>query len=388
MNIVMKVCIRLLPLLLVFLASCQTTQFASWQREEFADTAITGSVTKTISLRNDSTTAVQKVIGVGFDGSGDGRQHFQLDRVSVGGKPVSPKEIVVPPGSSLNMQITYSPRNLETTVADFGGWSTGQKEPFRPYKPRPQSGREGEAPLALPAEGTTQAPIIEPEVIHRVVLLAVYESPKSGMTQIELVGHAVPGPNGEISLPEISGQECTPAAGLACFSGNFSIDVPKLFVGGAIENLLPGAIQFGIEEPVASLDMERMPPLMLVLKGNGPGEPLEGQPVSSVTIIIRGVQGTKAEGSFDGSRLELNDLSFRVQVVIGEISIEDLVGLAPIVDFTIDHLRLVTEEPMTDGKITLKIETTLAQNPSGNPVFDEFLGGAQIIVRLIGKLAF
>lgn len=349
---------------------CSPSNFSAWRMENFEATPITQSETRTISLRNESSDTVQKLLGVGFDGSGDGREHFQIEKVSVGNKAVGLKEIVVPPGSSLNIQVTYQPHNLETTQADFAGWVTGEKEKFIPYKP-------GEEPK----------PPEKQEAIHRAVLLAVYESPQGGISQIELVGKAVPGPNGEVSLPEAGTGPCTAGAGIACFAGSFSMDIPELFSTGPVENLLAGPIPFSIDGGSASLNMEKLPPILIVLKGNGPGEPLEGQPVSAASLIIRGVAGVTAQGTFDASQLELSGLSFRVQVVVGEITNEDLANINPIVDFTIDNLNLTTEEPFTDGKITLKIDTTLSEKPSGNPIFDEFLGSKQIIVRFKGSLA-
>lgn len=356
-------------LFFLFLSACQTSNFATWRVETFDATPITRSETRILSLRNDSTEEVQKLLGVGFDGSGDGREHFRIDKASVGSRTVALKEIVVPPGSSLNIQVTYEPRDLETTKADFGGWVTGEEERFVPYKP-------GEEPK--PKEML--------EAIHRVVLLAVYESPRGGISQIELVGEAVPGPNGEIAVSPEGGGDCETGGGIACLTGLFSMDIPDLFTTGPIENELSGPIAFSIDGGSASLRMENMPPILIVLKGNGPGEPLEGQPVSSASIIIRGVQGVTGEGTFDGSQLELTGLGFRIQVVIGEVATEDLANINPIVDFTLEDLTLTTEEPFTDGRMTLKIDTTLPEKPSGNPIFDEFLGNKQIVVRFSGTL--
>lgn len=351
--------------------ACQTANFSDWRVETFDETPITQSQTKTLAFRNDSGGAVQKLVGIGFDGSGDGRQNFRIDKISVGDKQVAQNDIIVPPGSSLNLQIVYEPKNLETTKANFGGWVTGEETRFVPYKP-------GENPK-MPER---------PKAIHRAVLLAVYETPQSGMTQIELVGKAVAGPNGETSLPEEGGGACVPGGGTLCFAGNFSMDIPKLFTQGPMEDKLASPIRFTLQGSSASLNMGDVPPLLIVLKGNGPGEPLEGQPVSAASIIIKGVSGQIAQGTFDGGRIELTDLSFRIQVVVGEITQEEIAGINPIVDFTLDKLTLTTEEPLTDGNITLKVDTTLVQKPSGNPIFDEFLGGAKVILRLKGKLAF
>ncbi|MDO8528133.1 MAG: hypothetical protein Q7T03_10680 [Deltaproteobacteria bacterium] len=357
-------------LLLLFAATaCEPKNFTAWQTEDFDNVPITQSVTRTISLRNPSAKDVQTLLGIGFDGASDGKENFRIDSVTVGTRLVGQKDIVVPPGSSVNIQVTYEPRNLNITHADYGGWITGETPRFKPYKP-------GEAP---PAPDLSIA-------VQRVVLLAVYDVPHTGITQIELIGHAIPGPNGELSLPEGGVGECEAGGGIGCFTGNFSIDIPKLFTTGPQETPLVGPIRFSVGD-IASLRMGDMPPMVLPLKGNGPGEPLEGQPVSAVSIIIRGAPDVTATGTFNGSLMELQDLSFRVQVVVGEVDAKDVAGVTPLVDFTIDKLKMTTEEPLTDGNITMKIGTTLAQNPSANPIFDKFLGGVEIIVRFKGKLS-
>lgn len=350
-------------------SGCQTSQFTSWQTEEFNTVPITESVTRTITFRNQNNLEEQKLLGIGFDGSGDGRMHFRIDKVMVGSRAVGQKEIIVPPGSSLNFQVTYQPRNLDTTKADFGGWVTGEEKRFVPYKP-----------------GEKDPNVQPPKAIHRALLMAVYEHPKSGIAQIELIGTAVEGPNGEIALPDIGAGECETGGGTACFSGNFSIDIPQLFKTGPIEEPLVGPIRLSVSGSNMTLRMEDMPPVVLVLRGNGPGEPLQGQPVSAVSIIIRGVRGEEAAGTFDGSRLDLQNLSFRIQVVVGEITPKDVAGVSPIVDFQLGGLTLTTEEPFTDGNITLLIDTTLSEKPSGNALFDDFLGNTQILVRFRGLL--
>lgn len=363
---------RTVTLLILSLScgACAPSQFATWQQENFETTPITQSQTKVISFRNPISESVQTLLGVGFDGKGDGRQHFRIDKVMVGNRVVGQKEIVVPPGSSLNIQVTYEPRNLETTQASFGGWVTGVEERFVPYDPdHPPQPKEEEL------------------AIHRVVLLAVYDYPQGGIAQVELVGKSVPGPDGEISLPEIGAGECEAGGGRACFTGNFSIDVPKLFATGPQEQSLVGPIRFQIAGASATLHMEDVPPIILILRGNGPGEPLEGQPVNAVSIAIRGFGSLSAAGTFDGSQLELQGLAFRVQVFVGELGVEDILTISPIVDFTIEDLMMTTEVPYTDGRITLLIDTTLSEKPAGNPLFDDFLGGAQILVRFLGELA-
>ncbi|MDP2599941.1 MAG: hypothetical protein Q8P84_04310 [Deltaproteobacteria bacterium] len=354
---------------LLLIQACSPANFTSWQQEHFNKTPITEKETKTISLKNENNQEVQKLLGVGFDGSSNGKENFSIDKIMVGDRVVGAKNIIVPPGSSLNIQISYEPRNMETSKIDYGGWVTGEETPFRTHKP-------GEEPK----------PPDRSKAIQRAVVLAVYESPRQGIAQVELVGTAVPGPNGELSLPEGGVSECQPGGGVACFTGNFSIDIPKIFTSGPQETPLLGAIRFSVDGE-ASLKMSDLPPIVFVLKGNGPGEPLEGQPISAVSIVIRGVAGEEATGTFDGSQMELQNLSFRIQVVAGEIQPEDALGITPLVDFALNKLTMITEEPLTDGKITFKMDTTLSENPSGNPIFDQFFGNAQIIVRFRGNLA-
>ena len=92
---------------------------------------------------------------------------------------------------------------------------------------------------------------------------------------IELVGGAVPGPDGEIAAVGVGGisdSECVASGSRACFFGTFSIELPSLMSSGPMEVPMPGAIPFTIEDGVAGLNMDEFPPVLIMLKGNGPGD--------------------------------------------------------------------------------------------------------------------
>lgn len=324
---------------ILLVCSCnQTEQFTQWMTENFEATPITQKATHTISFRNPHSMENQHLLGVDFSLGTNEQGNFRIEKVEVGNRIVSPKQITIPPGSSLNLVVTYEPRQL------------------------------------LPEED------------HRSVVFLVYDQPRTGIIQVELVGKASPGPNGEESVA-VGMKECTPAAGVACFEGVFEFEIPKIMSKGPMNVELTGPIAFALEGREASLMMDSFPVVLIPLKGNGPGEPLEGQPVSAVSIIITGMPGKMASGTFDGLTMELEDIGFKVRVVLGELNMDQVTpGIATLVNFNIEDLKLITQEPFLDGRVLFKIETTLAEKPSGNPLFDQFLGGAQIIVRLKGTL--
>ena len=352
------------------LVGCSSNQFSSFHVEVFGEIPITQSVTKTISLRNTESRAVQQLLDVGFAASGNEGGHFRIEKVMVGGRVVQPHDIKVPPGSSLNVEVTYQPRDLETTRASYGNVQTGQTVRAQPLNP-------GE-----------KAPTLDKtHAIHRGLIMAIYDGPTSGIVEVELRGDAVAGPNGEMALPEAGKIDCIPDGTLACFSGKFLIDIPKLLSGGPMELEMGGPIPFHLSGSQVQLHMDEFPPVLLLLKGNGPGEPLEGQPVPAVSIVISGVPAVTATGDFDGSRIELSDVGFRVRVVVGKIGRDQMGASMPsIVDFKLEMLKMTTKQPLTDGHIVMELRTKLSSKPSGNPIFDEFLGGADIIVTLDGEL--
>ncbi len=353
------------------LASCAGTQFTAYQVENFGEVSITQSESKIISLQNPDATDVQNLVGVGFSGGTNAGGEFRIEKVMVGDRVVQPSDIKVPPGSSINIQVTYQPRDLTTTEASYGGLISGA-----PVRPVPQ----------LPGE-TQQAAAVS-KALHRAVILAVYDEPKQGIVELEVRGTAVPGPNGEVALPEAGKGGCTSGEGRACFVGKFLIDIPKFFTTGFRELESKNPIPFHIIGAQSQMYMDEFPPVLLVLEGNGPGEPLEGQPVPAVSIVISGVPAVVAGGTFDGSRIEMKDVAFRIRVVAGKIKQDDISsGMPALVDFKIEGLNLTTKDPLTDGHIVMEIRTTLSDKPSGNPIFDKFLGGADIIVNLDGDLS-
>jgi hypothetical protein len=352
----------------LLLVSCSASQFTGWQQEFFDETQVTSSSTKEIILGNANETEEQHIRGLNFDKGSNSDGHFRIDSVKVGAKTVGLTDVIVPPGSALTITATYMPLNLETSVASYGGWDTGYEDRWIP-KPLEE----------LQAEEKTFEP-----AIHRSIINAVYDYPKDGILAVELVGTAVPGPNGEIEAAGAGGP-CTPGDGIACYTGGFAMEIPSLSAG-AQDLTLTGPIRFNISGGAASLYMDDFPPVLMYLRSSEIPELPAG---ISASLIISGVSGEIAEGTFDGSRLTLRGVDFRVRVVLGELSPEEVTpGLVAMVDFAIENLELTTTEPLSGGNITLHVETTLGDAPSGNALFDQFLSGTKIIVMMQGQLAY
>lgn len=363
------ICSLLIATLFVALASCSGDQFTGWQQETFDQTPIAQSTSKEIVIGNSEEMEEQHIRGINFDKGSNADGHFRIDSIKVGNQVVGLTDIFVPPGSSLKVKISYTPLNLETTVAAYGGWETGYESRFIP-----KTKEELEEEMKKPEE----------PAIHRALLQAVYDKPREGILVIELVGTAVPGANGERESTTGSGI-CTPGEGIACYTGGFAMDIPKLAAGGPKDLVLGGAIPFSIMGGIAKLRMDDFPAVLMYLRST---EIRELPPGITASLIISGVPGEVAEGTFDGSRLMLKGVDFRVRVVLGELSPEEVTpGLVAIVDFTIDDLELATSEPLSGGNITLHIETTLGDAPSGNALFDQFLSSAKVIVIMKGQLA-
>lgn len=353
---------------LFLLAACSGDQFVGWQQEVFDETSITESMSKEIIIGNAEEFEEQHLRGINFDRGSNAAGHFRIESLKVGTTPVGMTDVIIPPGSALVVKILYEPLNLETTVADYGGWATGREERWIP-KPKEELEQEDGA--------------FEP-AIHRALLQAVYDKPREGILIVELVGSAVPGPNGEVEAGGAGGV-CTPGDGIACYTGGFAMDIPQLAAGGPKDLELTGPIRFSVAGGAASLRMDDVPPVLMYLRS---AEIPELPPGISASLIISGVPGELAEGTFDGSRLTLHGVDFRVRVVLGELKPEEVTpGLVAIVDFTIEDLELTTIEPLSGGAITLHIETTLGDAPSGNALFDQFLSGAKVIVIMRGNLA-
>ncbi len=358
-------------LVAISVAACSGDQFTGWQQEEFDETPITEEMTREIIIGNAEGLDEQHLRGINFDKGSNAAGHFRIDAVKAGSQVAGLTDVIVPPGSALVVKVTYAPLNLETTDADYGGWVTGREERWIP-KPQEELDRERGEDAFQPA-------------IHRALLQAVYDHPKDGIIVIELVGRAVPGPNGEVETGGAGGP-CTPGDGVACYTGGFAMDIPKLAAGGPKDLVLSGPIRLGLAGGAASLRMDDFPPVLMYLRSS---EIQELPPGITASLIISGVPGVVAEGTFDGSRLTLKGIGFRVRVVLGELMPEDVTpGLVAIVDFTIDDLELTTTEPLSGGNITLHIETSLGDTPSGNALFDQFLSGAKIIVIMQGQLAY
>lgn len=349
------------------LAACSGNQFSAYQVEEFDTTPITMSAQKVIYVANNDTGDEQHIRAIGFDKGSNSAGHFRVDSVKVGEQSVGMKDIVVPPGGAMAIAVTYEPLNMETTFADYGGWVTGEPEH---WIPRPAD--------EIEEKDTSHA-------IHRAILQASYDYPTPGIIQIELVGQAIIGPNGEIAAGGKPG-ECTPGEGVACYTGGFAIDIPQLYAGGPRDLVLTGAIKFTMSGGEASMRMDDFPAALMVLKSTEIPELPSGV---TGTLVISGGIGKSATGTFDGSRISMKDVVFRIRFVLGELTAADVTpGLASMIDFEVPNLEIDTLEPLSQGNITMHLETTLSDKPSGNDLFDQFLSGAKVVVVMKGQLSF
>ena len=339
----------------------------SWHTVVFPTTRITEVTTKTIQLANDSDTTMH-VIGINFYGDSNSGGNFVISSVKVNAAPASTGSITIPPKGVLEIAISYAPSNLTS--------SAGANE----------ATLSGSEVSALQAYGVALGGEAK-RAIHEALIVVAYDKP-AGYANIKVVGVAVPGPNGEVSAPPLGGGgECMPSGNTACFTGTFSIHLPGLMSGPPLEVPMHGAIPIKIEGSAAEIDMNEFPPILIPLKGNGPGEPLEGKPVEAITIIVSGEPDTSAKGSFDGSTLKLSGTNLRVRVDLGELTYDDITpNLATAVDFCVRDLVLDTLVPFDGTNITFGTETTLSQSPSGNNLFDSFLANAKVVVKFTGRL--
>lgn len=346
---------------------CEGSQFAAWHQETFDTTPVTMESRKDIFVSNSNDSQEQHIRVVAFDKGSNSAGHFRIDSLKVGNETVGTKDIVIPPGGTLTVTVTYAPLNLETTFANYGGWETGRPRRWIPHKP-------GEGP-----------PPEEDEAIHRAILQASYDYPTDGIMQIELVGVAVPGPNGEITAGGMPG-ECTPGDGIACYTGGFAIDIPQLYAGGPRDLELTGAVKFALSGGEVTMRMDDFPPAIMILRST---EIPELPPGVTGALIISGASGAVASGTFDGSRITLKDVAFRIRFVLGEVTAEDITpGMASMIDFDVPGLEITTTEPLSQGAITLHLETKLSDAPSGNELFDQFLSNAKVVVVMKGYLSF
>ncbi len=415
--------VRFFSVVLVSLAllGCERSlPFANYQQEFFDVTPITGSQLQIIKLVNPEKETAQHISGLGFDAGGNPGEHFSIEAVKVGDKDVARRDISVPPGASLEIHVRYTPQDLDTTQANFGGMATGQPERVTPQAPREDAseqadesaaeatgtstpasrgavmaagillgGKSAPAPQKTPATRDFQT--LAGDALHRALLVLIYDYPQEGILQVEFVGTAIPGPQGElVAAPSADGGgvatgECTAGGTTACFAGDFSINLPGL-MKEAVHTELTGAWPITIDGGTASADMGQFPLALFVVQGNGPGEPLEGQPISALSIAISGDPHSQATGTFDGSSLTLTDAGFRIRIYFSAMSVDGLASNAAPAEFIVDGLTIETRMPLADGTIGLGVESILEQNPSGNLAVDPLLSGATFVVDMQGTL--
>jgi len=362
-------------------------QFSDYQREFLGHVAVGEKITKEIVIQNTSLTETHHIEGLNFDAANNTAGHFRIEKVEVGGVPQNPRDrdITVPPASMVQIFVTYQPLNLETTISNAGGWSTGREERYVPKQPEEDSS----ATKAMGDMLTSKNVELDDDAkaIHRAVIAVVYDQPRVGILLVEVVGTAQEGPNGETTAVGSGGGSCPEGSGIICYSGGFAIELPDIMTGGARQLKLSGPIVFESSGSNLTLDMTAFPSALLVMKGNGPGEPLEGQPINAISLVISGSEGVSASGTFDGSNIDVNGISFRIRVVLGELKESDVnPGLQSTVDFSVKDVTIKTSKPLTNGTITLVAEAVLDKEPSGNPAFDQVLGNTRVVVTMDGNL--
>lgn len=342
-------------------------QFTGWQIESFGKTEITTSTSKTFILANPSSEQEQHIRAIAFDRGSNAAGHFRIEKLTVGEQRAEAKDIVLPPAGVLKVTISYAPQNLETSEATYGNWVTGQEQGFTPGPREEIENAEEESP------------------VHRAILEAVYDYPQSGIYYVQLVGEPILGPNGE----EASGAgqtTCTPGGGVACFVGGFALDIPQLAPGGPKPLEITGPVKFGLSGSLATLDMDDFPYVIYYLRSTEIKQLPSGV---TATLVISGGAEKEATGGFDGARITFKDVVFRIRVALGELSSDEIrQGLSAMVDFEVPGLEITTTKPLTQGKITLHLETALPANPSGNELFDQFLSGVKIVAIMDGELTY
>ncbi len=361
---------KIIPLIAVMslLLSCTSeSQFSGWQTEVFDTTQITSSTIRQFVLANESSENEQHIREIAFDRGSNAAGHFEIISVKVGSMAVEPIDIVIPPKSALVVLVKYEPKDLVTSEVVYGEWRTGGEERWIPKHPDEVAREQQEIDLTA---------------IHRAIIEIVYDYPKEGIFFIQLVGQAMPGPMGEEESASGAGV-CTPGNGMACYTGGFALDIPQLAPGGPKPLELAGAISIYVGGEV-KMKMEDFPNAIMYLRSEEIPQLPSGV---TATLVLSGTEGVEASGSFDGSRITLTGVSFRIRVSLGELSAEEVKqGMSPLVDFDVGGLTIDTTNPLTQGAITLHMETELSSNPSGNELFDQFLSGAKIIAIMEGKL--
>jgi len=352
------------------LASCSSSsQFGGWKTEVFAKTPITGSSTKTFQMVNSDLEEEQHLRAVAFDRGSNATGNFRIDDIKVGNKSVDSTDIVIPPGEALSVTVTYAPRNLETTKASYGGWRTGDEKRWIPTRQEDIDKETAGSDLA----------------IHRSIIEMVYDYPKEGIYFVQLVGEAMAGPNGELSI-NAGGGTCIPGDGVMCYSGGFAIDIPQLSPGGPKSLELTGPVRMTMSGGGVKLMMDDFPYAIMHLSNADTPQLPSGVTVS---IIINGSEGVEADGTFDGSRLTLKGASFRIRAALGKLDKEQVEqGISALVDFDISDLDITTSTPVSQGNIVLTINTKIPKNPSGNDLFDQFLSNADVNILMDGHLEY
>jgi len=347
-----------------------SSQFTGWQTEEFGKTPITGSTSKTIKLVNPSHETEQHIRAIAFDRGSNAAGNFRINRLTVGNENVDPTDIVVPPGKYLSITVTYAPRNLKTSEANYGGWKTGDANKRR----------------WIPIDPDKVNDIADDDTaIHRAIIEAVYDYPDEGIYFIQLVGEAIPGPNGEENIGA-GGGTCTPGNGIMCYTGGFSIDIPALSPGGPKNLELSGPIPLSMNGSSIKLRMDDFPYAILHLSSADTPHLPSGVTIS---IIINGSEGVEAAGTFDGSRLTIEGVSFRIRAALGDYSAGDVEnGISALVDFDISDLKIETVSPLQQGQITLRINAKIPNNASGNELFDQFMSNVDVTVTMQGHLEY
>lgn len=348
-------------------ACTENAQFTGWQTEEFGETRVTESTTRTFILANPSDESEQHVRAIAFDRGSNSPGHYRIDSIKVGEREVAPTDIVIPPGSTLTVQVTYAPVSLEVVEASYGGWVTGEPRRFTPRHPDEAANAEAQ------------------KVIQRAIIEAVYDYPREGIFFVQLVGEALAGPRGE---EEAGGANatCRPGNGTACYTGGFSLDIPDLAPGGPKPLEMTGPIKLSISGGAATMRMDDFPFVLYVLRSSDIPQLPSGV---TATLVLSGGQGSEATGTFDGTRLTLHKVTFRIRVTLGELTVEQIrQGMSALVDFELSDIDITTTSPFDQGEITLHLETTIPQNPSGNELFDQFLSGSRVMAVMEGELAF
>lgn len=370
-----------LELALALAACSQRLPFSEYQRTEFAQTAVTQSTTRVIRLENPSSIQPQHVRSIAFDAGGNPGGNFQLSKVVVGGRAVAPRDIIVPANGVLELHLLYAPRSLETTQATFGGVESGAPPRIAPQAPAEKSVRAGQAAAFGMQRLLGGKAAAVPLALHRGLLVMTYDQPNEGLLQLELVGTAALGPNGEVAISGAG--ECVVDGSTACFSGVLRITMPGV-VDTAQETELSGKWALQIDAGTVRADMARFPVALFVISGDQLPSSL---PVAALSIAISGDDKTVAEGTFDGQSLQIERAAFRARIYTQAETVESIADKAALIDFVIPDITITTASPLDGNQIMLAVDTTLGPNPTGVPLGDQALGGKQIKVEIAGTLA-